>query len=51
VGLNVMPTAWINFRPEVHGDFASEPAFGPVDSRNRERSQFTAAFDVILKFH
>ena len=51
VGLNIMPNRWINFRPELRGDFASEPAFGSVSSSHRERSQFTAAFDVILKFH
>jgi Putative beta-barrel porin-2, OmpL-like. bbp2 len=51
VGLNVMPTPWINFRPEIRGDFASEPSFGSVRSTNRERSQFTVPFDIILKFH
>ena len=51
VGLNIMPNRWINFRPELRGDFASDPAFGSVSSSQRERSQFTAAFDVILKFH
>jgi hypothetical protein len=51
VGLNVMPNPWINFRPEIRGDFASEPSFGSVRSTNRERSQLTVAFDVILKFH
>jgi len=51
VGLNIMPNRWINFRPELRGDFASDPAFGSVSSSQRERSQFTAAFGVILKFH
>ena len=51
VGLNIMPNRWINFRPELRGDFASDPAFGSVSSSQRERSQFTAAFDVILKLH
>jgi hypothetical protein len=51
VGLNIMPNQWINFRPELRGDFASEPAFGSVSSNHREQSQFTAAFDVIIKFH
>jgi putative OmpL-like beta-barrel porin-2 len=51
VGLNITPNRWINFRPELRGDFASEPGFGSVSSSDRERSQFTAAFDVILKFH
>ncbi len=50
-GLNVMPNPWINFRPEIRGDFASEPSFGSVRSTNRERSQLTVAFDIILKFH
>jgi hypothetical protein len=51
VGLNVMPNPWINFRPEIRGDFASEPSFGSVRLTNRERSQLTVAFDIILKFH
>jgi hypothetical protein len=51
IGLNIMPNPWINLRPELRGDFASEPAFGSVSSSHRERSQFTAAFDVILKFY
>ena len=50
-GLNIMPNRWINFRPEIRGDFASGPSFGSVRSANRERSQFTVAFDIILKFH
>ncbi|MDB6017733.1 MAG: hypothetical protein JWR19_2222 [Pedosphaera sp.] len=49
-GLNVMPNKWINFRPEIRGDFASKPAFGAFSSSNRERSELTVAFDVILKF-
>jgi hypothetical protein len=49
-GLNVMPNKWINFRPEIRGDFASKPAFGTVSSSDRERTQLTIAFDVILKF-
>jgi hypothetical protein len=50
-GLNVMPDPWINFRPEVRGDFASGPSFGSVRSANRERSQLTVAFDIMLKFY
>jgi hypothetical protein len=50
-GLNVMPNPWINFRPEIRGDFASEPSFGSVRLTDRERSQLTVAFDIILRFH
>jgi hypothetical protein len=46
--VNYHPTKFVEFRPEVRGDFASNrPAFGP---RGDQRSQLTAAFEVLLKF-
>lgn len=49
LGLNCMPRKWLNFRPEVRGDFADTPAFGPPGSR-LDRSQLTAAVECLIKF-
>lgn len=49
-GLNVMPKPWLNFRPEVRWDGASEPVFGPTSDTHRSRDQWTVAFDVLIKF-
>jgi len=50
LGLSVMPTRWITFRPEVRGDFSGQPSFGPVGAANHSRNQLSAAFDLIFKF-
>jgi hypothetical protein len=49
VTLNVdwHPYKWVRIRPEVRGDFAENPAFGPHGDRH---SLFTAAIDVLLQF-
>jgi hypothetical protein len=46
--VNYHPTKFVEFRPEIRGDFASNrPAFG----RNADqRSQLTMAFEMLLKF-
>jgi hypothetical protein len=49
-GLNIMPKSWLNFRPEVRWDGATEPAFGPTSEMHRSRDQWTVAFDVLIKF-
>lgn len=50
VGLNIMPVPWINFRPEVRGDFASSPVLGPLNSAVHKENQLTAGGDLIFKF-
>jgi hypothetical protein len=50
LGLSVMPTRWITFRPELRGDFSGQPSFGPVGAANHSRNQLSAAFDMIFKF-
>ncbi len=50
VGLNFMPKPWINFRPEIRGDFASAPILGPIDATIHRKSQLTAGEDLIFKF-
>ena len=47
VGLNYHPTKWIEFRPEVRYDGATNPAFG---AQGNHRQQLTVSADVLLKF-
>jgi hypothetical protein len=37
-------------RPELRGDFAGKPVFGPLDSPHRDRSQMTAALECLWNF-
>lgn len=48
VGLNWHPTKYLEFRPEVRGDFAGTPAFGAGSTLSR--NQFSAAMSFLLKF-
>lgn len=49
--VNYHPTKFVEFRPEVRGDFASNrAAFGNPDRGHLDRSQLTAAFEVLFKF-
>jgi hypothetical protein len=48
VGLNWHPTAWLELRPEVRGDFADRPAFGTGDSLSR--NQLTGVLSFLVKF-
>jgi len=50
LGLNVMPVAWLNFRPEVRGDFAGQRSFAASLGGRATRNQLTVAFDLIIKF-
>jgi hypothetical protein len=50
LGLNFMPVNWINFRPEVRGDFAGQRSYAPSLGGPPRRNQLTVAFDVIVKF-
>lgn len=47
--LNWHPKPWIEFRPEVRGEFAGANAFGPADAPI-DWSQFTMAISALLKF-
>jgi hypothetical protein len=49
LGTNWHPTKFIEFRPEIRGDFADKPAFGG-GGIPRDKSQFTAASSVLIKF-
>jgi hypothetical protein len=50
LGLNVAPVSWINFRPEVRGDFAGQRSYAASLGGPPRRNQLTVAFDVIVKF-
>ena len=41
---------WLLLRPELRGDFADAPAFGPSDSLRRSSAQLTAALECVMKF-
>jgi hypothetical protein len=49
-GLNIMPTCWLNFRPEIRWDGASRSVFGPETETSRKGDQWTFAVDMLVKF-
>jgi hypothetical protein len=49
LGLNWHPTASIEFRPEIRGDFAGTPAFGDGNGP-LHRNQLTGALSALIKF-
>ncbi len=49
-GLAARLTPRLTLRPELRGDFAGKPVFGPLDSLARQRSQLTAALECVLTF-
>jgi hypothetical protein len=49
LGINWHPLKFIEFRPEIRGDFAGAPAFG-VDGAHTHRSQLTGGISMLLKF-
>lgn len=50
LGFNFMPKPWLNFRPEVRWDVATEAVFGATHHTEFERNQVTLAVDCLLKF-
>jgi hypothetical protein len=49
LGTNWHPNKYLEFRPEIRGDFADKPAFGPGGSF-RDHSQLTVAVSALIKF-
>ena len=49
LGTNWHPNKYIEFRPEIRGDFAGKPAFGR-GGIPRDRSQFTSVMSALIKF-
>jgi hypothetical protein len=47
VGLDIHPTKWLQFRPEIRYDHATHPAFG---SANNEKNQLSLAAEALFKF-
>jgi hypothetical protein len=50
LGLNWHPNKFIEFRPEIRGDFAGQPAFEGGDRTPTHRSQLTGGISFLLKF-
>ena len=49
LGLNWHPIRCLEFRPEIRGDFAGDPAFG-ANGTHTHRSQLTGGISALLKF-
>ncbi|HZZ81199.1 MAG TPA: outer membrane beta-barrel protein [Gemmataceae bacterium] len=49
LGFNYHPTKWMELRPEIRYDGATNPAFGS-DATNLHRNQLTIAADLMIKF-
>jgi hypothetical protein len=50
LGVNYHPTRWLEFRPEIRGDFADAPAYGVVGSTGGNFSQLTGGISTLMKF-
>jgi hypothetical protein len=48
-GVNWHPRKFIEFRPEIRGDFAGRPAFG-TNGAHTDRNQLTGGISTLLKF-
>lgn len=49
LGLNYHPFKFLEFRPEIRGDFASDPAFG-ANGAHTHFSQLTGGISALIKF-
>jgi hypothetical protein len=49
LGVNWHPAKYIEFRPEIRGDFAGDPAYGG-DGEARYHNQLTGVISALLKF-
>ena len=49
LGVNWHPVKYLEFRPEIRGDFAGDPAFGG-NGQARYRNQLTGSVSALLKF-
>ncbi len=49
LGLNWHPNDWFEFRPEIRGDWADQPAFGN-GGVGTDNNQLTAALSFLVKF-
>jgi hypothetical protein len=48
-GINFHPFRWLEFRPEIRGDFADAPAFGRNGTHNY-RDMLTGGISFLTKF-
>jgi hypothetical protein len=49
LGANWHPLKWLEFRPEIRGDFAGAPAFG-ANGAHTSHSQLTGGISFLVKF-
>ncbi len=50
LGLNWHPCSYIEFRPEIRGDFSSQPAFGGGGNPGGNYSQLSGVISALIKF-
>lgn len=50
LGVNWHPNKYVEFRPEIRGDFAGVPAFGEEGSPGGNHSQLTGGISFLVKF-
>jgi hypothetical protein len=48
-GITLHPTPWLEFRPEIRGDFSGQRSFGAAASTVRHRNELSAGFELLLK--
>jgi Putative beta-barrel porin-2, OmpL-like. bbp2 len=49
IGLTVHPKPWLEFRPELRGDFSGQNSFGSLDSTVRHRNQLGGGIELLIK--
>ena len=49
VGVAFHPRPWLEFRPELRGDFSGQNSFGAADSTVRHRNQFGGGIELLVK--
>jgi hypothetical protein len=49
LGVTFRPKPWIEFRPEIRGDFSGQSSFGSADTSVQHRNQFSEGFEVLIK--
>jgi hypothetical protein len=49
LGITFLPKSWLEFRPEMRGDFSGQKSFGAADSSIRHRNQLSMGFELLFK--
>jgi Putative beta-barrel porin-2, OmpL-like. bbp2 len=48
-GMTLHLKPWLEFRPEIRGDFSGQKSFGAEDSSLRHRNQLSTGFELLFK--